>query len=79
MNDWWNLQTDYRPINVTDEELNIFVTFQPISLFKLQLYLSQAYNNEMFSMIQPVEEADSDKDAMKKMILETQVTPRGKI
>lgn len=79
MNDWWNLQTDYRPINVTDEELNIFVTFQPISLFKLQLYLSQAYNNEMFSMIQPVEEADSDKDAMKKMILETQVTPRVKI
>ena len=73
MNDWWNLQSDYRPINKTDEELEIHLTFQPISLFKLQLYLSQAYNNEIFSMVQDPEEADSDKDAMKKMILETQV------
>ena len=43
---------------------------------KLQLYLSQSYNNEMMGMLgQDPEEAESDKDAMKKMILETQVHP----
>ena len=46
---------------------------KPYSLFKLQLYLSQAYNNEMLSMLQDVEEAEGDKDAMKRMFLETEV------
>lgn len=77
MNDWWNLQEDYRPINATDESLDIHLCFQPISLFRLQLYLSQAYNNEMLGMLgQDAEEAESDKDAMKKMILETQVSAK---
>ena len=68
------MQSDYIPINKTDEILKIHFTFQPISLFKLQLYLSQAYNNEMFGMLQDAEEAEGDKDAMKRMFLETQVT-----
>merc|ERR1711892_957533 len=46
-NDWWNLQEDYRPINATDEKLNLRLTFQPLSLFRLQLYISQAYKNEI--------------------------------
>jgi len=72
MNDWWNLQEDYKPINETDETLKVHLCFQPLSLFKFQLYLSQSYNAEMFSMIQDAEEAEGDKDSMKKMILETQ-------
>jgi len=70
-NDWWNLQEDYRPINATDEKLNLRLTFQPLSLFRLQLYISQAYNNEMFSFVQDAEEAEGDKDAMKRMFTDT--------
>ena len=74
LNDWWNLQEDYKPINKTDTTLDIHICLQPLSLMKLQLYLSQSYNNEMMGMLgQDPEEAESDKDAMKKMILETQV------
>jgi len=73
LNDWWNLQEDYKPINKTDTTLDIHICLQPLSLMKLQLYLSQSYNNEMMGMLgQDPEEAESDKDAMKKMILETQ-------
>lgn len=72
VNDWWNLQTDYKPINKTDETLELNLTFQPYSLFKLQLFLSQSYNNEMFSMVQDAEEAEGDKDAMKQMFLDTE-------
>lgn len=70
-NDWWNLQEDYKPINKTDEKLNLRLTFQPLSLFRLQLYISQAYNNEMFSFVQDADEAEGDKDAMKRMFLDT--------
>ena len=34
-NDWWNLQADYKPINKTDEKLELNLTFQPYSLFKV--------------------------------------------
>jgi len=73
LNDWWNLQSDYQPINKTDESLELMVTFQPLSLFKLQLYLSQAYNNEVIpTFLQDEEEAEGDKDAMKRMFIETE-------
>ena len=79
------------PINKTDESLELMVTFQPLSLFKvsknqlflcvrnipgiqLQLYLSQAYNNEVIpTFLQDEEEAEGDKDAMKRMFIETEV------
>ena len=35
-NDWWNLQEDYKPINKTDEKLNLKITFQPLSMFKVR-------------------------------------------
>ena len=41
---------------------------------KLQLYISQAYNNEMFSFVQDADEAEGDKDAMKRMFLDTDVS-----
>ena len=37
LNDWWNLQSDYKPINKTDESLELNLTFQPYSLFKVSM------------------------------------------
>lgn len=42
LNTYWNLVRDYRPINTTTETLDLTVTFQPLSLFKWQLYAAQA-------------------------------------
>ena len=38
------------------------------------MYLSQAYNNEVIpTFLQDEEEAEGDKDAMKRMFIETEV------
>ncbi|KAG7159235.1 Cleft lip and palate transmembrane protein 1-like 1 [Homarus americanus] len=42
MNTYWNLVKDYQPINHTSEILDLSVTFQPLSLFRWQLYAAQA-------------------------------------
>jgi hypothetical protein len=40
-NNYWNLATEYQPVNETVESVNLTVTFAPLSLFKWQLYASQ--------------------------------------
>lgn len=40
-NNYWNLGTEYQPINETVKTLNLTITYQPLSLFKWQLYASQ--------------------------------------
>lgn len=46
MNDFWNMQRDYNPLNDTIKELELKLTFQPISFFKWQLYVAQTLRNK---------------------------------
>lgn len=40
-NTYWNLGNEYKPLNETVDQLNLTITFAPLSLFKWQLYASQ--------------------------------------
>ena len=46
VNTYWSLIRDYSPINETSKQLNISLTFQPLSLFKWQLYAAQSAKNK---------------------------------
>lgn len=75
LNNYWNLMKDYQPINHTTEELAMTLTFQPLTLFKWQLYAAQAMKNKFpgsawMADIQG-EENDDDQDAIKEAFLET--------
>ena len=45
LNDYWNLNRDYMPINNTTPLLNLTLTFQPLSMFKWQMYSAQTMRN----------------------------------
>lgn len=49
MNDFWNMQRDYQPINDTIEQLELKLTYQPLSLFKWQIYAAQSVRNKWTS------------------------------
>lgn len=51
MNEFWNMQRDYFPLNETVEELELFITYQPLSLFKWQLYAAQSMKNQWASSL----------------------------
>ncbi|KFD56198.1 hypothetical protein M514_02976 [Trichuris suis] len=72
-NDYWNLMSDYQPINETVETLKLAVTFAPLSLFKWQLYVSQTQGNRWFDIFgsEHFEESDEDKDSLKQTLLDT--------
>ena len=38
MNDYWNLNKEFQPINETVKVLNLTMTYQPLSMFKWQMY-----------------------------------------
>ena len=46
VNTYWSLNRDYQPINDTVTQLNLTLTFQPLSLFKWQLYAAQTAKNK---------------------------------
>ncbi|XP_051155513.1 putative lipid scramblase CLPTM1 [Leptopilina boulardi] len=71
-NDFWNMQRDYHPLNDSIKELELRLTYQPLSLFKWQLYTAQNMRNKWTSSIlgNP-EEEDSDQDTLKEALLET--------
>ncbi|XP_021203239.2 putative lipid scramblase CLPTM1 [Bombyx mori] len=72
LNDYWNMMRDYVPINKTTEVLNLQLTYQPLSLFKWQLYTAQAMRDKlsMFSAL-GAEEQDEDQDTVKELLLDT--------
>lgn len=75
-NDYWNMMRDYQPINQTTKKLELYLTFQPLSLFKWQLYAAQAMKNKWTSnMLGEAftggEEQDEDQDSLKETLLET--------
>ncbi|XP_073826022.1 putative lipid scramblase CLPTM1 [Musca autumnalis] len=80
INDYWNLQRDYYPINETTPELPLHLTFQPIGMFKWQLYAAQQMKNKFAgNMLGELmasggaEESDEDQDSLKETMLETNI------
>ena len=67
LNDYWNLNMDYMPIN------NITLTFQPLSLAKWQMYSAQQMKNQLNPLagMMGEEEDDQDQDLVKEALLET--------
>ncbi|XP_036328022.1 cleft lip and palate transmembrane protein 1 homolog isoform X2 [Rhagoletis pomonella] len=80
INDYWNLQREYFPINETTPELDLHLTFQPLSMFKWQLYAAQQMKNkwggnmlgELMTSGAP-EESDEDQDSLKETLLDTNI------
>lgn len=46
LNDFWNMQRDYQPLNDSVKELELQLTYQPLSLFKWQIYAAQTMRNK---------------------------------
>ncbi|KAI1725642.1 cleft lip and palate transmembrane protein 1 (CLPTM1) domain-containing protein [Ditylenchus destructor] len=73
-NTYWNLGTEYQPINETVSTVNLTVTFAPLSLFKWQLYASQQMRGKWSQMLGGElfeQDGDDDQDAIKQALLET--------
>uniref|UniRef100_A0A1I7X2U2 Cleft lip and palate associated transmembrane protein 1 n=1 Tax=Heterorhabditis bacteriophora TaxID=37862 RepID=A0A1I7X2U2_HETBA len=71
-NNYWNLGSEYIPINETVKEINLTISYQPLSLFKYQLYASQQMRSKWSSMLGGDSfEEDDDQDTIKQALLET--------
>ncbi|CAH1174120.1 unnamed protein product [Phaedon cochleariae] len=68
-NDFWNMARDYKPLN---DSYTLRVTFQPLSLFKWQLYAAQ-HMRQMWNVWGDSEPAQSDEeqDTLKETLLDT--------
>merc|ERR1712029_345234 len=75
VNDYWNLNRDYQPINTSTPELNLSLTFQPLSMFKWQMYSAQQLRNRfnVLGNLMGEEEEDQDQDSVKEAFLETNI------
>lgn len=67
---------DYQPINSTTDILELTLTYQPLSLFKFQLYAAQGMRNKWTSSmlgdaLSGGDEPDEDQDSLKETLLET--------
>ena len=71
LNDYWNLMRDFTPINKTVTEVTLCLTFQPMSLIKLQMYLSQSMRNQWYQALGDVQNSEEEQDSLKEAILET--------
>lgn len=71
LNDFWNLMRDYQPINDTTESLNLRITYQPLSLFKWQMYCAHSTRNRFTLNFFQDEAEDDDQDSLKEAMLET--------
>ncbi|XP_019757892.2 cleft lip and palate transmembrane protein 1 homolog [Dendroctonus ponderosae] len=71
-NDYWNMARDYQPLPEGDS-LRLHITFQPLTLFKWQLYAAQAMRNSMFSMWDSGEaqQTDEEQDTIKETLMDT--------
>ncbi|CAH1407057.1 unnamed protein product [Nezara viridula] len=70
-NDFWNLLRDYQPINDTTQYLDLRITYQPLSLFKWQMYLAHSMRSRFTANIFQDETEDEDQDSLKEALLET--------
>jgi len=72
MNDYWNLQRDYQPINETVKTVHLCLTYQPLGLLKWQMYAAQGVQNKWSSMMgaEAVDNED-EQDYIKEALLDT--------
>ncbi|KAI3384616.1 hypothetical protein SNEBB_000096 [Seison nebaliae] len=78
INDYWNLYRDYFLINQTLTSLNLTLNYEPMSLFKWQLYLAQSKQNTWSTMFQSATQEDEElalegQDSMKLMFLDNNI------
>ena len=73
LNDYWNLNKDFQPINDTVKTLNLTITYQPLSMFKWQMYSAQQMRNRFNVMgnLMGENEDEQDQDSIKEAFLET--------
>ncbi|XP_078036752.1 putative lipid scramblase CLPTM1 [Augochlora pura] len=73
LNDFWNMQRDYQPINDTINELELKLNYQPLSLFKWQIYSAPTMRDKWTSMFmgETTDEDENDQDTMKETLLDT--------
>ncbi|XP_032231498.1 cleft lip and palate transmembrane protein 1 homolog [Nematostella vectensis] len=72
LNTYWNLGSEYMPINETTPTLDLHLTYSPISLFKWQMYESQRMRQKWFSVLgDDMQQSEEEQDAMKRTIVET--------
>lgn len=67
-NDFWNMAKDYKPLN---DSLTLRITYQPLSLFKFQLYASQNLRHKWNIWGENEEENDDEQDTLKETLLDT--------
>lgn len=68
-------------IALSCRELNLTVTYSPISLFKWQMYAAQGMRNKWYGMLGAdfIEESDEDQDSLKVKTQEAKTVTRIKI
>ncbi|GMR41537.1 hypothetical protein PMAYCL1PPCAC_11732, partial [Pristionchus mayeri] len=69
LNNYWNLIEDYQPINETVQQVNLTLTYAPLSLWKYQMYASQEMQKNWTLGLEMSDE--KDQDSMKRALLET--------
>lgn len=69
MNDYWNLQRDYMPINDTVKEVHLSLSYQPIGLLKWQMYAAQGMQQNMLAY--DALDSDDQQDYIKEALLDT--------
>ncbi|XP_011495435.1 PREDICTED: cleft lip and palate transmembrane protein 1 homolog [Ceratosolen solmsi marchali] len=72
MNDFWNMQRDYQPLNNTVTKLELQLNYQPLSLFKWELFSAQSMRNKWTSSVfgDTVEDNSEHQDTLKEALLE---------
>ncbi|XP_064546578.1 putative lipid scramblase CLPTM1 [Drosophila montana] len=80
VNDYWNLQREYFPINESTPELDLHLTFQPLGMFKWQLYAAKQMKSKWAGNVLgeimaagAAEESDEDQDSLKETLLDTNI------
>ncbi|XP_022809418.1 cleft lip and palate transmembrane protein 1 homolog [Stylophora pistillata] len=72
LNNYWNLACDYMPINETTKTLELHLTYNPISLFRWQMYESQRMRQKWFSVLgDEPEQTEEEQDSIKRALVET--------
>ncbi|XP_072032721.1 putative lipid scramblase CLPTM1 [Amphiura filiformis] len=72
INDYWNLASEYTPINDTTPQLLLTLTYTPISLLKLQFYAAQNMRNQWTMLLgDEAPDDDEEQDTLKRAMLET--------
>ncbi|XP_045479554.1 cleft lip and palate transmembrane protein 1 homolog isoform X1 [Harmonia axyridis] len=68
-NDFWNMARDYVPIN---ETLTVRVIYQPLSLFKWQMYVAQSMRQSWNLWGETADEtSDEEQDTLKETLMDT--------